>query len=205
MSTAVVLSNRDLTRAILGHHSKAVKLLATSREQREDECRPLFVQWAQQGCPPMPSTALEAQCLAALGGASSELCRGTWELKWRGGRVTREVDSRHVADVLATELRTVEKSVLVTLGTTQLRLHRQETSARYILVATVEGWRRKKGGAMCRPAQLTSLLLRICSQTGAVTLPCSRLTQAPISVVVPRHITLESRWNGVTELTCTRR
>eukprot|EP00966_Prymnesium_polylepis_P163451 3778097-Prymnesium_polylepis.1 len=200
-----VFGNRDVSRAIVGHHSRAGKLLVTSHEHYDDPCRALLMRWALEGCPRPPATQLQRECLSSIGGLGSRFCRGTWELKYRDGRSTSDVDGASVAQTLANELNTVEKSVVAKLGSTTLQIYRQEKTARYTITATVNGWRRK--GARCQPtaAQVAELIRSICTQTGPEALPCPEGGATPLSVAVPRMMSLELKWGGVVELTASRR
>ena len=197
-----VLSNRDLTRQIIGH--SAATLLQTSHSQRDPECGRLYELWTRSGCPRAPADALEQQCLAAQGGLTSRLCRGVWHLRWRDGESFTDVDGARVARGLAQELTSPEKSLVLTLGSTTLQCVRSESTGHYVITVTVSGWRRRGPRCLPSPAQLVVLLDSVCTATGSVPLPCPPGGSAPSPVNVPRRITAEVRWGGAVELTATR-
>ena len=73
MSRAEVLSNTDLTRAIVSQASRPVTLLQTSRSIRHaDPCTEYFEMWHATGCPQHASGA-EVECLNAIGGLDGRL------------------------------------------------------------------------------------------------------------------------------------
>lgn len=206
MSAQAVLSNHDLSRAIVGHHPGAVTLFQASHEQRGDPCARLLETWAREGCPLIP-TGLEAECLASQGGRLSRFCQGVWSLSWRDGHTQLDLDGESVARMLANELtRSVEKSVKVSMGATVLTVRRVEVTGSYAIVVTTDGGWRKKG-APCRPTadQVKRLLHAICTETGVIALPCPRRGgSAPTSIHVPRRFSIELRWNNLIELTAAR-
>ena len=206
---AAVLSNHDLSRAIVGHHPGAVTLYQASHEQRSDRCARLLEIWARYGCPLTPAPGLEAECLASQGGLLSRFCRGVWNLSWRDGHTQPDLDGEAVTRMLANELaRSVEKSVKVSMGlSTVLTVLRVEKTASYAIVVTTDGGWRKKG-TPCRPTadQVERLLHAICTETGVIALPCPRRGgSAPTSIHVPRRFSIELRWNGIVELRAIRR
>jgi hypothetical protein len=193
MSRAEVLSNTDLTRAIVSQASRPVTLLQTSRSIRHaDPCAEYFEMWHGSGCPQHAAGA-EAECLNAIGGLDGDFCTGTYDVDADGRRRTGVSAASVVRSVTRYLAAPKRGTVVITLGMgpTVLRVQASDSS---LLISVIEdGWRKKGSRCTLSRAQAAELLSQILTRTGTVPLPCPAGTSVPQSVHVTRKLSVSVR------------